>query len=205
MEEMQEFVTVAIPTYNRSEMLRDSLASALAQDYKNLRVLVMDNASTDNTEEVVRSFQDKRISYFRNDVNAGMIRNFNRAIRLNQSSFLVVLQDDDILLPGFVSETVRRLVNNPKAGFAYSLYRNVDENRVPGKLQDMKGTPAGPEITNGMDYLHLFVSKLGWTIHMSTVLLRTAALDEVGLYDSLHNKHTCDFNLSVRLARKFEV
>ena len=56
-----------------------------------------------------------------------------------------------------------------------------------------------------MDYLHLFVSKLGWTIHMSTVLLRTAALDEVGLYDSLHNKHTCDFNLSVRLARKFEV
>lgn len=58
-------VTVAIPTYNRSRLLKEAMASVLAQDYLDFRVMVVDNASSDDTEQVVRSFADSRVTYSR--------------------------------------------------------------------------------------------------------------------------------------------
>ena len=59
-------VTVAMPTYNRADLLRGAIASALAQDYSDFDVMIVDNASTDCTEAVVRSFADPRLKYVRN-------------------------------------------------------------------------------------------------------------------------------------------
>ena len=64
-------VTIAIPTYNRAQLLKISMQSVLDQDYPDFRILVLDNASSDNTEEVVRSFSDTRITYHRNKKNVG--------------------------------------------------------------------------------------------------------------------------------------
>lgn len=62
---MDTKVTVVIPTYNRARLLSISLASALAQDYPDFQVIVLDNASSDDTEQVVRSFADSRVTYSR--------------------------------------------------------------------------------------------------------------------------------------------
>ena len=73
--ETPERVTIAIPTRNRSHLLRVSLESALAQDYPDVQVMVLDNASTDDTQMVVRSFADTRVTYCRSEANLGTLAN----------------------------------------------------------------------------------------------------------------------------------
>ena len=200
-EAIPEIVTIAIPTHNRSGLLRISLASALAQDYPNLRVVVLDNASTDDTESVVRSFNDGRVSYIRSTTNIGMVSNWNRAFEMSTSPFLTVLQDDDALLPSFVSESIRRLTKYPRAAFSYALSRYIDANGAPGKLQETSGDP---EIVDGLAYLHQTVDGRGWVVSSSSVVFR-ASVVTVDRFDSAHSKHAWDFNLFVRLAATFNV
>src|SRR5215831_17377998 len=88
-------VTVGIPTYNRAEWLRESIASVLAQSYANFQLLISDNASDDTTEEVVASFDDSRIDYVRSVTNVGLVNNFNRLVEFAKGEFLIILPDDD--------------------------------------------------------------------------------------------------------------
>src|SRR5262249_1258282 len=92
-------VTVAIPTFNRSAMLRQSIQSVLAQTYPSFRLVVRDNASDDDTPEVVRAFGDDRIHYVRSDVNVGAGGNITRLIELADTELVVILPDDDLLYP----------------------------------------------------------------------------------------------------------
>jgi glycosyltransferase involved in cell wall biosynthesis len=88
-------VTVGIPTYNRAALLKEALESVLAQTYSKFRLVISDNASTDETSEVVASYGDARIDYIRAERNIGMIGNFNRLINLRTREFLMLLPDDD--------------------------------------------------------------------------------------------------------------
>src|SRR5262245_47369265 len=82
-EVTQSKVTIVIPTFNRSELLRTSLGSVLSQDHSDFRVIVLDNASSDATEAVVQSFASLRVTYIRNERNIGMTANLNRAFTVN--------------------------------------------------------------------------------------------------------------------------
>jgi hypothetical protein len=99
---MNPFVTIGIPTYNRAGFLKDSLGSALSQTYSNIEVVVVDNASTDDTKDVVESFDDCRIKYFRNEKNIGGSANFERCLNLSTGEYFSWLQDDDVLFNDFV-------------------------------------------------------------------------------------------------------
>ncbi len=79
---MNPKVTVLIPTFNRARHLRQAIESALRQDYTTLEVIVSDNASTDDTGDVVGQFTaDRRLCYHRNDTNLGMIANWRQAMQ----------------------------------------------------------------------------------------------------------------------------
>ena len=94
-------VTVGIPTFNRAGWLRESIESVLAQTFTDFRLVVSDNASDDDTPEVVRSFDDDRIHYVRSQRNVGPVGNSRRLIALAETTeFLVLLPDDDVLYPG---------------------------------------------------------------------------------------------------------
>ena len=173
-------VTVAIPTCNRADMLVISLKSALEQDYPNLRILVLDNASTDNTREVAGSFKDGRIVYHRNSENIGLFRNWNRALELNDSDYLCILQDDDEIMPGFVSSAVKALELEPDAAFAYTHVRFMDiEGRLLHRQQVGNVEPGRVE---GLHLLHRVVAGDNWVIHVSSVMMRKSALDRVEAY-----------------------
>ena len=121
-------VTIAVPTYNRSELLKITLKSILEQDYPNFKVLVLDNASPDTTNKVVKSFADKRITYVCNEINIGMFQNWNRAFELNSSPYLCIFPDDDVMLQGFIEMSVNALDNNPHVGFSFSMADGIDIN-----------------------------------------------------------------------------
>jgi glycosyltransferase involved in cell wall biosynthesis len=89
-------VTVGIPTFNRAPMLEQAIESVLAQTFTGFRLVISDNASTDATTDLVRSFDDGRIEYLRSERNVGATANLNRLIGLADTEFLVLLPDDDL-------------------------------------------------------------------------------------------------------------
>lgn len=97
-------LTVAICTYNRAKYLGASINSVIAQSYKDIKIVVYDNMSTDDTETIVRQAMtsDSRIEYIRHDPNIGAVRNFNYAMDNCDTEYLIIFHDDDIMLPNML-------------------------------------------------------------------------------------------------------
>ena len=80
------FVSIVIPTYNRARFLGRSVRSVLNQTYKNFEVIVVDDASTDDTAEIIKTFKDDRIRYIRHDANAGGAAARNTGIKASRGN-----------------------------------------------------------------------------------------------------------------------
>ncbi|MFA4854633.1 MAG: glycosyltransferase family 2 protein [Candidatus Omnitrophota bacterium] len=92
-------VSVIIPTYNRALLIRRAIGSVLAQSYDNFEVIVVDNASSDNTAEVVSSIADARLKFIRHDVNKGPAASRNTGLRNSRGDYITFLDSDDEWLP----------------------------------------------------------------------------------------------------------
>ncbi|MFA5131373.1 MAG: glycosyltransferase [Patescibacteria group bacterium] len=97
---MEIKVSIIICTYNRANYIAKALDSILMQTYQNYEVLVVDDASSDNTEEVVKKYlpQDARIKYFKNSNNLGIARSRNKGVGLAQGEYIAMLDSDDYWL-----------------------------------------------------------------------------------------------------------
>src|SRR4051812_3233171 len=93
--------TIGIPTYNRAQFLGKSLEAACDQSSPDVEVLVSDNASTDETPEVVHSYGE-RVRYHRNPENIGMWPNLIKLVELAEGEYFSWLQDDDLIHRDFV-------------------------------------------------------------------------------------------------------
>jgi glycosyltransferase involved in cell wall biosynthesis len=113
-------VSICIPTYNRADMVGDAIASALAQTYPALEVVVVDNASTDRTPGVVASFPDPRLRFVRNEQNLGLFGNFNRCIELARGSLIHILHSDDMIPPGFTVTCVDFFIAHPEVAMTFT-------------------------------------------------------------------------------------
>ena len=203
---LESKVTIAIPTYNRSELLKFSLKSVLSQDYSDYQVLVLDNASEDDTEAVVRLFSDSRITYVRNETNIGLFRNFQRAIEINHSPYLSFLPDDDILLPNFIRESVLALDKHPHAGFSVAQAELIDTNGIPVHVTGEELSDSFLEgLIDGLEFIHKIVDGRKWILRASAVMFRAFALAAVGGYDTPHSKYMIDLNLYLRIAAQFDI
>lgn len=127
---MKGKVTALIPTYQRPEYLRRAISSVLRQTYSHLQVSVFDNASGDNTEEVVRSLSasDARIKYHRHAHNLGALANFKYAFQSLDTPFFSIISDDDFLARDFYENAVSVLNDHPDVGFVILNTLAVDEN-----------------------------------------------------------------------------
>ena len=130
--EFEPLVSIGMPTYNRADgYLPLALDSALAQDYANLEIIVSDNASTDGTEEFVRSKGDSRIRYFRHPESIGGTNNFNFCVEQARGAYFLLFHDDDLIDPDFVSVCVRALQGREGVGVVRTGIRLIDgEGRV---------------------------------------------------------------------------
>lgn len=104
---MKNFLTfsIAIPTYNGSKWIKATLESVLFQDFQNFEIIVSDDCSTDNTLDVIRSFEDSRIKIFRNDENLGYGRNLKTLKDKISGDVLFLMGQDDLLLKGALKKT----------------------------------------------------------------------------------------------------
>lgn len=109
----ETFFTIIIPTRERSDTLRFSIANALSQDYGNFEVLVSDNNSMDDTKDVVLSFRDERLRYVNTSKRVSMSENWEFALNHVARGWVTLLGDDDALLPGALRR-VNEIINKTR-------------------------------------------------------------------------------------------
>src|SRR5579863_6759827 len=110
-------ITTVIPTFNRANLLKLAIASVQSQTFRDFQILVLDNASSDNTANFVSllSEQDSRIKYHRHSTNIGAAANFKYGYEQVNTPFFSFLSDDDVLLPGFYERAYQLLTKYPEA------------------------------------------------------------------------------------------
>ncbi len=118
---MSIVVSILIPVFNRGHIIAETLISALAQSYTDIEVVVVDNASTDKTWDVIQSFakKDARIKAYRNDFNIGPVRNWLRCVDEANGEYGKILWSDDLIAPDFLEKTMPYLKNDDVA-FVYT-------------------------------------------------------------------------------------
>jgi len=118
-------VTIAIPTYNRAgKYLENTLERAVKQSYENIEILVSDNCSTDHTPEIVKSFSDPRIKFFRQKENLGAFGNWNFLLKEAKGDYFHMYHDDDAIDPDFIETCMKG------AGFRKNLALIMTGSRV---------------------------------------------------------------------------
>lgn len=125
-------LSVIMPNYNHSSYLEERLSSILAQLNQEDEIVIIDDASTDDSIEVIKKIasQDSRVRLFQNPQNLGVIKTINRAANLAQGNYLALMSADDLVLPGFVAKTMQVLEQYPEMGMCCSLYAKCFEEKI---------------------------------------------------------------------------
>jgi glycosyltransferase involved in cell wall biosynthesis len=110
-------VSICIPTYNRSQYLIYSVNSVLQQSYPDFELIICDDASTDNTPEVVSQWQDSRLRYLRHPENIKRSRNMRSGFEAATGEYFLKFDDDDGITPEFLAKTVAILDKHPEIDF----------------------------------------------------------------------------------------
>ncbi len=174
-------VSILIPTYRQEQYIDSAIASALAQDYPSLEVIVVDDASPDRTGEAARLWDfDPRFRYVRNDRNRGRVANYRYALNeLARGEWVLMLDGDDFLAdPGFIRraiEAIDRHHDRPIV-FAQAGHR---VHYLNGKLRDADILPpigCEERVMTGGDYLQ-FVFETTFFTHLGTLYHRARAID----------------------------
>lgn len=126
---MCELVSIITPTYNCGKFISRTINSAVNQTYKNWEMIIVDDCSTDNTEEVVGSFikKDSRIKYIRLNKNSGAAVARTRAMQLAGGDYMAFLDSDDIWKPDKLEKQLLYMKKN-KFYFTSTAYEQIDEN-----------------------------------------------------------------------------
>lgn len=117
---MKPFFSVLIPTRNRANLLRLALKSVLVQTYSNYEVVISDNNSTDSTFEVVAEMSDERVKYFRTEHDLSLVDNWNNAYIHSDGQYVIMIGDDDYLLPHALETYAQAIQEHPKVRLFFS-------------------------------------------------------------------------------------
>jgi len=171
-------VTIAIPTFNRASLLEECALSALAQSYPCFEVLVSDNASTDDTQEVLKRFTDRRLRIVRHERNIGLLPNWNFCLAEAKARYIVFVSDDDRIAPQMLERMMSLVKREPQIEIVLAL-SDVYETAHETTWRTAPSKHFGTGIWKGTD---LLIEYLGGNILavMSSILLRTDALRAAG-------------------------
>ena len=205
-------VTVCVPTIGRAEYLRQTLESLAKQTYQDYEVLVLDNASPDDAQEVIRSFakEDARTRILRTNQRVPMFVNFNRGIHAAVGEYVVFFHDDDVYLPAFIERQVEVLAKNPTVGFVGSNCYLIDEfGRAIGRRELIKRT----EVWTGRRFIRTLIKRGRNVMSTQGITYRRSVLRSFGFNEAIpvlagdfvvlmRMAETCDIGLIAELAWK---
>lgn len=123
-------VSIGLPVFNGENYLEETLDSILSQTYQDFELIISDNASTDKTQRICQAYatKDDRIHYYRNKINLGASRNFNRVFELSRGKYFRWVSHDDVLAPEFLLRCVNVLDSDSSIVLCYSKAGCINEH-----------------------------------------------------------------------------
>lgn len=191
-------VSICIPTYNRASMVSVAIESALNQTYKNIEVVVVDNASTDDIWDVVSQYNDTRLYFVKNKENLGIFGNFNRCIEVSRGDFIHILHSDDFIDPTFTETCVKFFDEHPNVALTFT------SKIIHSPDKDVKVLFAERDqlIPKSEGFRRLL--RDGNYINCPSVMARKKIYDTIGNY-SLEYPYAGDYYQWLKITRTFEI
>jgi glycosyltransferase involved in cell wall biosynthesis len=196
-------VTVSMPAYNSGKFIRESIESVLTQTEVDFELIVVDDASTDATSEIVQSFADPRIRCIRNNRRMGLCYCHNVVIRQSSTPFIAHVDSDDRILPGALLKMVQCLEGNSDLGQVHCHCLHIDEE---AKLQQetffTKRKRSIHKRTPNRNYRKDLIAH-GNVINCLRTY-RREVFEQVGYFNE-NLKRGGDYEMAVRLLEKYEI
>ena len=199
---MNSDVSVVLVTYKRAEFLPRTLDGILNQTYRNFELLICDDCSPDNTQAVCEDYvkRDARIRYIRNPSNLGMPGNLNSGIKKANCELIANLHDGDIYYPTLLEKWRAALLEYPRAGFVFNIYRHLSPDGKSGQL-----TNSYPRLMTGDRFLsNAFKDRELECPVWGTVMSRKSVYEKVGYFDPQYSFWS-DFDMWFRIAEFYDV
>ena len=141
----EPLVTVLIPVYNRPAVV-NTIKSIIKQSYHNLEILIIDNASTDNTVDMIHQINDNRIRLFVNEENRGQTYSLNKGLAEASGKYIARIDSDDLAFPERIKKQVAFLEGNPDFVLIGSWVQFISDNDELGMIVKMPTTNEGMRI-----------------------------------------------------------
>lgn len=138
---MDDLIQIFVPTFNRSKLVVQAIDSIQRQGYKNLQIIVLDNASSDDTPTMIESLvkEDRRIVYIRHESNLGLVGNFNSISKYISAPYFTVITDDDVYLPHFLDSAMQLFSQYPEsAATIFNAPTRKNGKIISSQLSDWK-------------------------------------------------------------------
>lgn len=187
--------SVAIPTFNRSDMVAQAIRSVLLQTTHDFEVIVSDNCSSEDLSKMIASFGDSRVRLSRNDSNIGPARNHQRAADLAKGNYIITLNSDDLLLPSALEAAGECLDRNLHSGAVYFSSLFLTDNEIRGFSLIPPIPYADSELLESNPSLEKFHGT-----SPSCCLFRKEAFEQIGGYRT-SLKFAYDWDLFMRFVR----
>jgi glycosyltransferase involved in cell wall biosynthesis len=190
---MSPTVSIILPTYNRAHLLPRAIRSVLAQSYEDYELIVIDDASQDETPKIMAAMNDKRIRYIREDVNIGVAAARNRGILACQGKYVAFQDSDDEWHPQKLVRQIQAFTRvDEETAVVYSQFWRKKAGRIA------RFPPASPQLSGDI----LSILRRQNVVTTQAALVRRACLKEVGLFDA---QLSClvDWELWLRLSQHY--
>lgn len=123
----KELVSIIMPSYNTGKFIEETINSVINQTYNNWELIIVDDCSNDNTDEIVKSIEDSRIVYLKNEKNSGAAVSRNKALKEAKGRWIAFLDSDDLWVPQKLEKQIKFMKEN-NYYFSYTNYIEIDEN-----------------------------------------------------------------------------
>ena len=194
-------VSIVVVAFNRATMLNEILEQIRNQSFKNFEVIICDDCSTDNTNEIAIRFveEDNRFRYIRNQINIKMPHNLNNGIKQSKSKYIAILHDDDIIVNDTIEKWYQAITDQAKPAFAFNEYICLDENLklVEKYSEHLPFISTGEHIMKKIFYNRKTFGSPVW----GSVMVRKDSLLGEGLFDNEYGFYS-DVDMWLKLCEK---
>ncbi len=197
-------VSIIMPSYNSAEYIGNAIKSVLGQTYKDFEFIIIDDCSTDNSREVIDSFQDTRIKKIFFEKNEHMWFVHNYAISISRGKYIAEINDDDYWHLDKLKKQVEYMETHSECGACFTLVNVVDEkDNILTERDTFLVSLFNVRNRSRIEWIRHFYFKGSCLCHPS-VLIRRDVMDKVGIYNySL--LQIADFELWVRIVKQYEI
>lgn len=199
-------VCICIPTYNAAVTVRETLESILNQTYPNLVVHISDNASIDDTLQVIEAIADSRVTIHRHAENVGGEANFNRCIQLAEGKYTAIFHADDVYEPEMVAKQAAFLEAHPEAGAVFTEASTIDEtgNKI-GEIRLPKGIASSGGLYDFVTMLKAVLRHSNFFICPSVMVRTQVYQQEIKGWRGEQFKSSADLDLWLRILQQHPV